>query len=369
MSVRDDDMVRMHEADDPNLLQKLTKAAREIGSNPIAIGLDFRKLSRGRGKLKMQEYLRYGLYDRSKWSDDERSRFVSSDQHWPIVEKCIDKEWWAVTEDKWISSVLLETAKIPVPSTLAVFDKGVRAYPGCTKLSDAAELEQFLKATPAFPLFAKALAGAGSAGALKISGVTDTHVQIVGRDPVTFEDVANTLFGTWPYIIQACLTPHDFFDGLTDATATVRCLNIIDEDCLQVPYTVLKLPGVGNVADNFWRSGNMICDVDPETGEIRTLVQNDNGDLRKLTAHEASGRALIGEKLPDWEALRRINAEVALMHAPNRFASTDMALTKDGPVVVEVNNGSAFELFQIATGKGLLTDDMLAFFRKCGVKI
>ena len=57
-----------------------------------------------------------------------------------------------------------------------------------------------------------------------------------------------------------------------------------------------------------------------------------------------------------------MNAKVALMHASNRFASTDMALTADGPVVVEVNNGCAFELIQIATDQGLLTDGMLAFF-------
>ena len=78
---------------------------------------------------------------------------------------------------------------------------------------------------------------------------------------------------------------------------------------------------------------------------------------------------IIGETLPDWEALREVNAKAALMHAPNRFASTDMALTKAGPVVVEVNNGCAFELIQIATGEGLLTDDMLAFFQKCGAKL
>ena len=43
-----------------------------------------------------------------------------------------------------------------------------------------------------------------------------------------------------------------------------------------------------------------------------------------------------------------------------------MALTEDGPVVVEVNNGCAFELVQIATGKGFLTDEILNFFEESG---
>ncbi|MEL6839719.1 MAG: sugar-transfer associated ATP-grasp domain-containing protein [Pseudomonadota bacterium] len=369
MSAQDEDLKKMHAASDANLLGQLAEAARAVGASPVSLGLDFRKLSKGRGKLNMNEYLRYGLYDRKKWSDDERSRFVSSSLHWPIVEHCIDRKWWAVTEDKWISSIVLERANMPIPRTLAVFDKGPRRYPAETQLATAAQLKDFLKSCERFPIFAKANAGVASAGALKITGVTDTHIEIAGRDAATFTEVTDTLFGDHQYIIQDCLEPHAFFDGLTDAVATVRCLNLIDDDGVQVPYTVLKLPGASNIADNFWRGGNMICDVDPASGEIRSLVRNDDGALTTLKEHPAQGRSVIGEMLPDWDAMMRINAEVALIHAPNRFASTDMALTKDGPVVVEVNNGCAFELIQIATGQGLLTDKMIAFFQKCGVKI
>ena len=369
MSAQDDDMAQIKGGDDANVLAQFAKAAKSVGASPVSLGLDFRKLSKGRGKLTMAEYLRYGLYDRKNWTDDARSRFVSSAQHWPIVDNCIDRKWWAVTEDKWVSSILLEQNGLPVPKTLAIFDKGPRLYPATERLSDAAGMEAFLKSCSGFPIFAKAVAGVGSAGALKITGCTDTQVEIAGRDPVSFATLTDDLLGAHAYIIQDCLTPHAFFDGLTDAVATVRCLNIIDDDGLRVPHTVLKLPSAGNSADNFWRNGNMLCDVNPETGEILSLVQNDGGALKRLDAHPADGRSVVGETLPHWEAMREVNAKVALMHASNRFASTDMALTADGPVVVEVNNGCAFELIQIATNQGLLTDDMLAFFAKNGVKL
>ncbi|MDX8348698.1 sugar-transfer associated ATP-grasp domain-containing protein [Cognatiyoonia sp. IB215446] len=369
MSAQDEDLKKMKDAKDANLLGQLASAARSVGTSPITLGLDFRRLSKGRGKLTIGEYLRYGLYDRAKWTEDERSRFVSSSQHWPMVEHCIDHQWWAVTEDKWVSSLVLDQADMPTPRLLAVFDNGPRVYPKIQRLANAADLEAFLKGCDSFPIFAKATSGVASAGALKITGVTDTHVEIVGREPATFAEVADTLFGNDHYIIQKFLKPHAFFDGLTEAMATIRCLNLIDENGVTVPYTALKLPGPDSFADNFWRDGNMVGDVDPETGEIRSLVRNDNGDLTRLTEHPVDGRAVIGETLPDWDEMMRINKEVALIHAPNRFASTDMALTRDGPVVVEVNNGCAFELIQIATGRGLLTDDMIAFFRKNGVKI
>tara|TARA_B110000908_G_C10187114_1_gene418529 strand:- start:179 stop:574 length:396 start_codon:yes stop_codon:yes gene_type:complete len=131
----------------------------------------------------------------------------------------------------------------------------------------------------------------------------------------------------------------------------------------------MKLPQQGNVADNFWRSGNVLCDLDIDTGEIRNIVTAQDG---KRITHDAlpdSARQLIGEKLPHWGALKELNEKVALLHSANRYGSTDIALTQDGPVVVEVNNGCAFELIQIAKGEGLLTTQMSDFFRDCGAKI
>ncbi|MWD27909.1 hypothetical protein E0K89_010530 [Aquicoccus sp. SCR17] len=78
---------------------------------------------------------------------------------------------------------------------------------------------------------------------------------------------------------------------------------------------------------------------------------------------------MLRANLPHWGSRRALNEKVALIHAPNRYGSTDIALTEDGPVVVEVNNGCAFELMQLATGKGFLTDDILGFFHGCGVKV
>ena len=127
---------------------------------------------------------------------------------------------------------------------------------------------------------------------------------------------------------------------------------MVDENGLTVPHAVLKLPSSGNVADNFWRAGNLICELDPDNGRILGVVDRKDGELVRLDALPNSDRKLVGECLPDWDALRKVNEKVALMHSENHFGSTDISLTVDGPVVVEVNNGCAFELIQIATGKG-----------------
>lgn len=347
----------------------LVAMARETGRSPFAIGMDFWKLSRGRGKLKFYEYMMYELYDRERWAEGERERFISAHIHWPTITPVNDQTWWAVTEDKWLSSLVLEQCGLPVPETIAVYDRGNRAYPNVQSLTSAEDIRTFLTKNAEFPLFAKCLNGIWSAGAIRILGATDTHAQLDGKGSVTYEELADDIMGDAGYIIQKCLKPHSFFDGITDATATVRCLNLIGDTGLSVPFTLLKLPTGGNIADNFWRTGNVLCDLDPETGEIKSIVQKRDGKIHHLDTLPVSNRDVIGTKLPHWERLREINEKTALVHAKNRYGSTDIAITEDGPVVVEVNNSCAFELVQIATGKGFLTDEIKGFFASCGVKV
>ncbi|MFA3917887.1 sugar-transfer associated ATP-grasp domain-containing protein [Ruegeria hyattellae] len=351
-----------------DLTQNLAAAAKSSGRNPIAIGLDYLKLRRGPGKLKFREYLQYGLYDLAKWNDADRKRFLSAHIHWPLVNQCNDIKWWSVSEDKWISSALLSQCGVAVPQNVAIFDRGNRLYPKLAKLTSADDIRAFFLTCSEFPLFAKNMDGMWSAGAFRISGCTDTHVLIDGQDPMTYAQMCDEVFGEQTYLLQSCLKPHSFFDGITESTATVRCLNLIGNDGLSVPFTLLKLPMSGNVADNFWRSGNVLCELKPDTGEICSIVTQSNGVLQRHEGLPNSERILMGECLPDWTALREVNETVALVHGANRFGSTDIALTDSGPVVVEVNNGCAFELVQVATGKGFLTDEIRAFFESCNVK-
>jgi hypothetical protein len=44
----------------------------------------------------------------------------------------------------------------------------------------------------------------------------------------------------------------------------------------------------------------------------------------------------------------------------------DIALTSDGPMLIEINTGGSFDLPQLASGRGFLTDDVCEFFRDCG---
>lgn len=347
--------------------QMLANAAKASGQNPIKITLDHAKLKRGRGKLRLAEYLRYGLYDRNKFTDDERERFISAFIHWPIFDDTTKRDWWAVTEDKWLSGTFLEACDIPVPETVAVIDRSARLYPNTPVIKDVAALQAFLnKNTGQF--FAKSQSSMWSAGAFVIEGADAEMVQIKGNEAISFSDFFDVYIADGAFVLQKLIKTHSFFDDITDATATVRLINMVNDDGVFNPFAVLKLPAGNSIADNFWRGDNLVCALDVNTGEILTLVGKNEMGYENLDAIPNSNRTLIAEVLPFWDEIKALNETVALMHHEIKYGSTDIAITENGPVVIEVNCGSAFELPQIAYGKGFLTDEVTAFFRAAGSK-
>ena len=99
-NVRERDEHR-HEPEARPSAEYLRHAARTSGRSPISIAFEYLKLYRGRGKLNLPEYVRYGVYDPAL-SKGERSRFLGESLHWPIARQCCDFTWQATTEDKWL---------------------------------------------------------------------------------------------------------------------------------------------------------------------------------------------------------------------------------------------------------------------------
>lgn len=91
-------------------------------------------------------------------------------------------------------------------------------------------------------------------------------------------------------------------------------------------------------------------------------------ELSYLADHpEAPG--LMGLELPFWPELCALNEKAAALYAPIRYQSSDIAITADGPVIVELNYGGGFDLPQYASGRGMLTPEVLAFFGSHGIDL
>jgi hypothetical protein len=350
----------------PTTYDLLRHAQKRSGRRPLEMLREFIRLNRGSGRLTWPEYVQYGVYDRDRYDPGEQARFLTNTLHWPITRVCCDMTWQATTEDKWLCGRLLAGSAIRLPETLAVIDRTARAYPDSHKISTAAQLRDFMRSRDVLPLFGKENRGICSLGAFLALDADERAVLLKGRGWVSYEECLEQLVGTTAYLLQRLERNHAFFDRYTDALATIRVCILVSDESVRLPFAILKLPSPDNVADSFWRPGNLACKVDLPTGRIVTVRSRDAYGTTDHTIHPASGEALLGQTLPMWDQVLDLARRCAPIFQPVRYQSMDIGITPAGPVLIEINTGGGFDLPQLASGEGFLTDEVRNFFGACG---
>ena len=72
--------------------------------------------------------------------------------------------------------------------------------------------------------------------------------------------------------------------------------------------------------------------------------------------------------LPLWDDVLDLAHACSLIFTPVRYQSMDVATTPAGPMLIEINTGGGFDLPQLVSGRGFLTDEVQEFFSECGVR-
>ena len=347
------------------LLQHVVNAS---GRSAFQVSKEVAQFANSDRQIQLAEYVLWKLYDQDRHTAQERSAFLSGKAHWPIAHMCNDQKWNAASEDKVLCDTILDAAGVPVPQALAVFDRSLRHYPSVSKIATSDALREVVLENGGSNIFGKALGGMASFGAFEVTSADKDQITCRGCEPMSYDSFVNDYMGGNAYLIQKKLQNHSDIAPYCSAIATVRMVNLVHADRVENPFAMIKIPQGDNIADNFWRAGNLACDIDVATGTIQTVVQRDGPDLTFLDDHPAHA-GFMGMILPHWDRLIEINTLAARTFAPIRYQSTDIAITPNGPVIVELNYGGAFELVQTASGRGFLTDDVRAFFTECGVPL
>lgn len=346
----------------------LIYAARKSGRSVLRIHREFNKMARSHSRLNLVEYIRNGLYRHDDFTDEQRAAYISNDRHWEFTHKCNNRGWIGIAEDKVLATMLLSAGGIPVPSILGVIDTSARIYPGLEKIDTSDKLRDLVQANRDSRLFGKIVDGMVSFGAFRIECADATHLTCTGHAPMTYDTFMSDFIGNNAYVLQHVLINHTEIAPYASALATVRMINLVTDDGVFCPQAIIKLPQGSNIADAFWRPGNLACEVDVETGVIRTIAEREVQEVKFHDEHPIN-EGLMGLKLPYWKQLRDLNARAAQIFAPIRYQSTDIAITPNGPVIVELNYGGGFDLPQYASGRGMLTPEVRAFFEKNGCVI
>jgi hypothetical protein len=358
----------------PQQALPIVEAMREIaaarGGSLFDLIKDFAKLAFGPGRLSLDEYLAHRLFDDALYAGADKKAFVglvASRKIW--ISANFRVEYFALVENKIAADALFAAYGFPTTRTLAVFANRI-GLPAPGFLRDAAELRAFLTKTDKYPLFGKPLSGLQSLGSGsfdRYDAAGDCLVGIAGdRLPLDryIADLAEN-YGDG-YLFQARVTPHAAVRAICgDRLATARVLTIMSAGTPKLLRACWKIPAGANSADNFWRPGNLLAQLDLATGRVLRVVRGTGLKLEEITHHPDTGAALVGTAIPNWKEITDLALEGAKLVPDVRLIGWDIAPVDKGAVLVELNQTPDFILPQLADRRGILDETFKAFLAEC----
>src|SRR5262249_3930668 len=168
------------------------------------------------------------------------------------------------------------------------------------------------------------------------------------------------------YLLQRRVSPHAAVRAICgDRLATVRMLTTMSPDGPRIIRACWKIPAGTHGADNFWRPGNLLAQLDLGTGRVLRVIRGVGMTLEQVTHHPDTGAPLIGAVVPNWSEVARTAVEGAKVLPDLRLIGWDIAPVDGGAMLVELNQTPDFILPQLADRRGIMDEAFKGFLAEC----
>lgn len=350
-----------------DMLRNLGMASgRPLGS---VIG-DFAKASIGPGKLSFDEYVGLCLYDTRRYAGTDIRSFAGLAAMQKIWRRANYRtEFHGLITNKIAVTAFLEASGLPIVPIEALYS-ATAGYATPRSLHTKSALKEYLETAAHYPLFGKPMEGFQSLGSASFSGCDtqkSTLVDARGAEKSldTYVDEIATHYANG-YIFQKRVSPHTATKAICgDRLSTVRVVTILTDAGPKILCVCEKLPAGGNVADNYWRSGNLLVQLDPATG-VRGYATSGKGfELREHSHHPDTGVAIRGTAVPNWNAVCDVALEASRLLKDAPLMGWDIAPVESGAIIVDANDTPDFMLPQLADRKGILGPELEDFLARC----
>ena len=146
-------------------------------------------------------------------------------------------------------------------------------------------------------------------------------------------------------VIEEGIVQHPRMAELNPGSVnTVRISTLIGDKKEGIVYAFLRI-GNGKIMDNV-DCGGMAARVDLISGKLLTVAADKAGNT--FTKHPITGTEIIGFQLPCFEEAKAMCLEAMRMVPSMRYVAWDVALTEQGPTLIEGNSFPSHAVPQFA---------------------
>lgn len=298
---------------------------------------DYCQLYRQKG-LTMEEY---DEFEFEKQSEQFRINFLGKHEQRHYLRLLNPEKYYILMRNKYLTHKMLENTGVRQAPLYTYYQPEGSVSPNDEIANDVSGLVRILRNKGVTECVMKATENSHGEGVLLIQ-----DIQYAGND-ATFLDhngqraSLSAMLGRQPLIFEGVVRQTEQFASFNPSSVnTVRFMTALYPDNhAEVFATFIKIGRAGSIVDNAGDGGNVDVAVNPDTGVLQYAIRYDGWhNIHDIDRHPDSNAPLNGVTIKHWDAIK---AEVcrfqqALPYC--RVAGWDIAITDEGPLVIEVND-------------------------------
>jgi len=302
----------------------------------LAVLCDYFRLHRKRG-ITLEEYDQFALYNRS---DIFRKQFLGINEQRYYLDYLNPNKYYIFSRNKYVAHTLMQNAGIRTSELYAYYQPEGAAESDivsssklgiCKILQDKRVQECVIKTTES----------SHGDNVLVVTSIEykeeDALLHLFNGNVKRLSEV---LAGE-PLIFESRVRQTDQMASLNASSVnTVRFMTTLYPDGeARIIATFIKIGRAGKCVDNAGGGGNVDACIDTETGTLQYAIQYDGWrNIKEIEKHPDSDNSVNGVQIHHWDSIK---AQVLKFQQALPFikaAGWDIAITDEGPVVIEVND-------------------------------
>ncbi len=295
-------------------------------------------------------YYKDAGFSSSKIPWNIKKLYLSSRQYYKTVWKLNNYDYRKLSQNKMAEKAMFSLYNIPTPLYLGLLDEKCGTTPHGSSLKSIPELEDYLKSIVNTRLCFKLLEGWGGKG-FQVVDILEENGNILLSPldymndsealKISVSDYVNNFLGyskEISYLLEKYFIQHPLLNSINPSSVnTIRMwvVNRLGEPETRVIGAFLRVGRAGSLVDNMDRGG-FFCNVDLDTGILDAGEQRFDKKTH-FDKHPDTGSQIKGRQIPYWEEVKNMGCKALSIFPGINFAGIDMAVSDEGPVVIEMN--------------------------------
>lgn len=319
-----------------NTLKVLTKHPANGLAQRLRVACDYSKLYRRKGLLA-DEYMEYRF---DQCSETFRNTFLGLNEQRFYLDYLNPKKYYILARNKYLTHKILEDLGIRKPILYAYYQPEGRGESACVS-AHAKGICHILRHKGVESCVVKSTESSHGDNVHVVTAIEykddEALMHLHDGNIIKLSD----LLGPEPLVFESRVKQTAQLSAFNaDSINTVRFMTTLYPNGeARIVATFIKIGRAGRCVDNAGEGGNVDASIDTETGTLQYAIQYDNPHhYHDIEVHPDNQNPINGVHIDHWQAIKEdvLRFQQALPYV--KAAGWDIAITEEGPVVIEVND-------------------------------